>query len=159
MWRKEKNTWKHRKVSCSLKYLHWIKWDLPQVINNYSTTWWFHQLLIKKNKTGQKKSILEFKVLFKRERRLFFPEIRIIQKKVGHYGMFENLDLSEKWIEPNNFCSHTIFDCVVFLRVLEESWKVRAVIYPQCVFELEARSESPCRAPDTHTFSWQVLGW
>ena len=85
-----------------------MKWDLPQAINNYRATQWFHQLLIKKNKTGHgKKEILEFKVAFKRERRLYFPDN--IQKKVGHCTVLENLELSEKWTELNNFCSHTTF--------------------------------------------------
>ena len=47
----------------------------------------------------------EFKVVFKMERMFFFPNIILIQIKVGHSTVLENLEFSEKWSELNNFCS------------------------------------------------------
>lgn len=47
----------------------------------------------------------ESKVVFKRKIMFFFPNITLIQIKVGNSTMLENLEFSEKCSEPNNFCS------------------------------------------------------
>lgn len=69
--------------------------------------------------------------------------------------MLENLDISEKWIESNSFCSHTTFWLYSFPKSVGRKPNIRGVIYPQYVFEPEGRCESPCIGPDTHS-SWQV---